>query len=602
MSPKKNPSGEKKSRSDYYSEFVSAANKLDVPLLILDTKGIIQHVNQSFLTIIGIDEDLILSRSIFDVAESTNPNSPIIEEFGHAIKNESCCEEITLFFFVREPRIIKFMMKPISRGRNVIGISCVGLDISRELRVEPESDLSSFYYNLLNQMPVGVIMTDFEDKIIIANPSVLKILGRSEKEVIGHSFVDFVLEEDRPLAIEQTRRRSEGICSVYVVRILNDAGELRHLRINAVPYKSKLGERKYALGIIRDVTDEIMAAQKIREETEKLHTIAKASFDVIIILDQDRKIVFLSDSAKWILGPNFMDYMGMDLIEVLAQYPRAPFIKKHIDKLLEQGDDAEFHQSTRFFTPSGEWRYVDISAGVTTAGSERYIVAVIRDVTETKKIQRIQAQQHRELQLYASILRHDLRNDIGLVLSNIDLIRMMNEEWNLDELREIVDSIDSVCARVLFIVNAFGSPVEKESTNITEVIKEIVEQSMTKYPSLTINLDIMDKNLVVAGSSLLPMVVENLLRNTVKYAGEDAVVDISVTQMDQNAVITVSDNGPGIDESVKDMLFTRGATTSGTGLGLYLSREIIKTLGGDIVLLESEPGHGATFQITLPLL
>jgi signal transduction histidine kinase len=97
------------------------------------------------------------------------------------------------------------------------------------------------------------------------------------------------------------------------------------------------------------------------------------------------------------------------------------------------------------------------------------------------------------------------------------------------------------------------------------------------------------------------MAFENLLRNSAQHAGLEAHVSIEVTRQNGSVLITISDDGPGIPNDIRPKIFQRGASTKGGGLGLYLTREIIRTCGGTIELIDSNENQGAVFEIHLPL-
>jgi signal transduction histidine kinase len=103
---------------------------------------------------------------------------------------------------------------------------------------------------------------------------------------------------------------------------------------------------------------------------------------------------------------------------------------------------------------------------------------------------------------------------------------------------------------------------------------------------------------------LLPLVLENLLRNTADYAGDDAIITIRLGLVERNLLITYRDDGPGIDEKIRSKIFQKGVTTKGEGkgLGLYLSKRIIESYGGTIELLVSKTQRGAAFLISVPVL
>lgn len=221
---------------------------------------------------------------------------------------------------------------------------------------------------------------------------------------------------------------------------------------------------------------------------------------------------------------------------------------------------------------------------------------------ERKQLEDLKEQQRRELELYASLLRHDLRNDIGIVLGNIDLTRMLIVEDN-EELQESLSSSEAVCNRMMHLLGSFSRPVESIERNVASLLRNSSSQAQEAHIRLTVNFSVDENagNLLIPGSRLLPMVFENLFRNASVHAGENCIVDVTVSKHGNSAEILVSDNGPGVSKKVRSRLFQKGVSTKGGGLGLYLSRQIVEAMGGSIELVDSKSGMGAVFRILLPL-
>ena len=101
-------------------------------------------------------------------------------------------------------------------------------------------------------------------------------------------------------------------------------------------------------------------------------------------------------------------------------------------------------------------------------------------------------------------------------------------------------------------------------------------------------------------------VLENLLSNAVKYSPQGGAVTVEIGREKDNAVIRVRDEGLGVPEEERGQIFERFFRASvakpygGVGLGLYISKEIVNRMGGDIVL-ESSGGKGSVFRVSLPL-
>jgi signal transduction histidine kinase len=117
-----------------------------------------------------------------------------------------------------------------------------------------------------------------------------------------------------------------------------------------------------------------------------------------------------------------------------------------------------------------------------------------------------------------------------------------------------------------------------------------------------------DEGCVIQGDAhRIERVVMNLLSNAVKYSPPDAPVTLQVQKEDSQAVMTVSDQGPGIAKDDLQVLFqpfgrgrSAAALAEGTGMGLYVVKQIVEAHGGRIDV-QSELGHGATFRVRLPL-
>jgi signal transduction histidine kinase len=113
---------------------------------------------------------------------------------------------------------------------------------------------------------------------------------------------------------------------------------------------------------------------------------------------------------------------------------------------------------------------------------------------------------------------------------------------------------------------------------------------------------------VFADADRLHQVLTNLLANAVKFSPEGGTIRLSGTRKERFALISVSDEGPGIPPDRLEQIFerfhqvrdTQKSQPLGTGLGLTISREIVDTMGGNI-RAESELGHGAVFYFTVPL-
>jgi signal transduction histidine kinase len=158
--------------------------------------------------------------------------------------------------------------------------------------------------------------------------------------------------------------------------------------------------------------------------------------------------------------------------------------------------------------------------------------------------------------------------------------------------------------RMVRVLAVFGKSRMDIDPKIVNLIEVIATQTNETYPGLQIELDATEKTqkVQIRGGRLIPMVFDNMFRNVVDYAGEDAKIWIKVRSSRGEVRVDITDSGPGISEGLQATLFQRGASTSGGGLGLHLSRRIIEAYGGTLELLHAKTkSRGATFRITLPI-
>jgi signal transduction histidine kinase len=221
-----------------------------------------------------------------------------------------------------------------------------------------------------------------------------------------------------------------------------------------------------------------------------------------------------------------------------------------------------------------------------------------------KHIERVEKQQRRELELYTSLLRHDLRNDIAVIVGNVEIAKLSHPEMD-EETTQLYASTQAVCDRMMTLLNAFGRAAKMAETDIVILIEKIASRAESANSSMKVQVNVDDvlKDMQIAESKLLPLVFDNLLRNSALHAGEAPNVQIDLSREGRYVRIIVSDDGPGVSDEIRKRLFQKGASSrQGGGLGLYLSKQVVETIGGGIKLIESEPGTGATFEILLPAL
>jgi signal transduction histidine kinase len=225
-------------------------------------------------------------------------------------------------------------------------------------------------------------------------------------------------------------------------------------------------------------------------------------------------------------------------------------------------------------------------------------------VTQLEEHKKFLEQRQRELEVYTSVLTHDLGNDMQIVRGHLELL---NETMSIPMDKESYLSTSlAVSERMSRVIKLFSVVGRSSEYDFLETVRTMADRAKRASGGSTVSLQIEPdiRSADIRPGILLPLVLENLLRNTADYVGENAVVSIRLGLVEKTLIITYRDNGPGIDPIIRSKIFQKGVTTKGEGkgLGLYLSKRIVESYGGTIELLDEKERQGAAFLIAVPVL
>jgi signal transduction histidine kinase len=221
---------------------------------------------------------------------------------------------------------------------------------------------------------------------------------------------------------------------------------------------------------------------------------------------------------------------------------------------------------------------------------------------------------------FINIAAHEMRTPVQPILGLSELLkskRRGNKVAMTDrEEDELLDMIISNAKRLLLLeenildVSRLENKLlklNKEECDLVEIISTAVQDAENQIDKNKVEMGYKSTELktllVYADRAKLAQVVSNLLNNAIKVTKAGSI-RIYLEKVDNQAIVSVEDTGPGIDPSVEAKLFLKFVTnsSSGTGLGLFISKSIVETHGGKIWAFNNTSDKGATFAFSLPLL
>jgi len=359
------------------------------------------------------------------------------------------------------------------------------------------------------------------------------------------------------------------------------------------------------LNILEDVEE---ARRRAEGETEKTEAIITNFTDGLLIFDEEGKLSSINPQAEGFLRVKLEEVVGKSLLE-LATIPNfLPLIE-----ILGKGIKGIFRKEIEIT----EGLIVEVSAIPIILEEKKIGTSVIlHDITREKMIERMKTEfvslSAHQLRTPLSAIKWTLRmlldGDLGKITaeqkeflektykSNERMINLINDLLDVTRIEEgryldkpVFTNIEPI---VQFVINSFKNEIERKGLEL-EFIKPSSEE---KIPEVKIDVE------------KIRLAIQNLLENAIRYTKAGGKITVSLKHREDKIEFSIKDTGVGIPKDQQARVFSkffRGSNvirleTEGSGLGLFITKNIIEAHGGRI-WFESKEGEGTTFYFTLPI-
>ena len=488
---------------------------------------------------------------------------------------------------------------------------------------------------IVESMAEGLIVISPSDEVVRINRAALAMIGvRSAADVpTYHSICAGLNVRDRdgaPLPLEGRGMiralRGEEFVEQEILITSRD-GAKRRLFSTASPVRDQSGNVVLSVGVFRDVTRD----REIEAERERLLKVERAAHDAaerhaaqmralvtslgeaVVVADASGQIVLRNEAARRITGrttehmQSILDgrdepvFWSNDMLLRATEWPISRALRG--ERFVDQEIVVERPDRTR--------RRIAVSgSGVREDGRVTLGIVVFRDVTELRDLERMKDE-------YVSLISHDLRNPLTVLTGQVEMLRRLLERQSLPREADLAGKALASARRMNVMIQDLVETARLESgrlrmhlepTDLAKLVSEIAErvgtledrgrlrvETPTALPTVSIDPNRLERALV------------NLITNALKYSPAVRPVTIQVSREDGDAVVAVTDQGPGIPpEDIPSLgqRFYQARTATrvggGLGLGLYITRLLAEAHGGR-VRIESELGRGSTFSLVLPI-
>ena len=487
-------------------------------------------------------------------------------------------------------------------------------DISERKKAEREVHaLSTRQKAILSAIP-DIIMEVNTDKVYTwANKPGFDFFGN---DVIGNS-ADFYFEGEQEVftTVQPLFEGSEDTTYVESWQRRRD-GEKRLLAWRCRALKDEKGNVTGVLSSARDITLHKEMEEKIIEDKSKDEAILDSIGDAVFACDINGRIVLFNNMAEILSKIQTKNALHRHYSEILSfvkendETPSDDFIQDAIKKNMI----TKMSNHTLLLRKDGTKIPVSDSAAPikNAAGQIIGCVVVFHDVTKEREIDKAKTE-------FVSLASHQLRTPLTTINWYSELLQSSVNGTLNEKQREYTSEINNAGKRMVNLVNALLNTsrlelgtfsVEPENVNLIEItrscINALLPQITTKKIMINETFDISDSS-YQADSKLLSIILDNIISNAIKYSPTGSTVVVGMKRDTEGILISVSDSGVGIPDHEKNKMFSKlfraenaqAIDPNGSGLGLYMVREILKAVGGNI-WFESTEGKGTTFYIRLP--
>lgn len=482
----------------------------------------------------------------------------------------------------------------------------------------------------INSAQLGIWDWNIKENTLIWNDRMFELFGKSKetKEITFDLWSECIHPEDKEKTFQEVNNALKGIKEFgSTFRIVHSDGKVLYIKGDGLTLRDSEGNAVRMIGINYDVTDinikEIElkkskeVAERIAMELKESQKVAKfGSWYLNVLTNEVTWSDELFNIYGYELGSQVPDYPEFEQLSTPESWEK---LNKTLANTIETGLpyelELEFFRKDR----SHGWMWAKGEAVFDNNQKVIGIRGVSQDITEKKEAQQMLERQNEELKKtnyeldnFVYRISHDLRAPIA---SSLGLIDLMGSTLDAQELRELLHlqkgsmlRLDNFIRDILDYSRNTRLQLEVEPIDIGKLAKESYDQLMyiKGIENIDFTIEAEGDYVFFSDKMRLSFIFNNLLSNSIRFHddGKDvSYIRLRIRIEAEQAVISLSDNGIGIEEKhmekIFDMFYRATNVRNGSGLGLYIVKESIKKLNGNIEV-ESKYNVGTTLRLTLP--
>ncbi|OYR42885.1 PAS domain-containing sensor histidine kinase [Halorubrum sp. Eb13] len=311
--------------------------------------------------------------------------------------------------------------------------------------------------------------------------------------------------------------------------------------------------------------------------------------DILTVLDGEGVIQHESPSIERVLGYKPDELRGDNVFEYIHPDDRQKTLEAFYEVIEADVDYTTGDVEFRFRHKDGSWIWMEARGSNKSVRELGGYVISSRDISCRKGYEQQLERERDNLDRFASVVSHDLRNPLNVMQGRLELAQDDCESEHFDAMERSLDRMNELIDDLLILSQESETEPLLDAVNLQEISEKCWQNLDTNESTLNIETE----RTIVADESQFKQVLENLFRNAIEHGGKDVIITIGA--LDNG--FYVEDNGRGISEDARDSLLEFGFSTktNGTGFGLSIVNEIIENHNWNLNVSEGREG-GARFE------
>ena len=447
----------------------------------------------------------------------------------------------------------------------------------------------------------AIISKNLDGVISSWNPAAVRMFGYTAEEMIGQSILKLIPDElhHEEAAILSKIRSGQRIDHYETTRLRKDGTRIE-VAVTISPVKDSDGQIVGASKVARDISD-----RRHREEPRALlASIVDSSEDAIVSKDLNGIITSWNPAACRVFGYSADEMIGTSILRLIPTNLRSE--EDMILGKIRAGERIDHYETTRK-TKDGKEIAVSITISPVRDASGRVIGAskIARDVSERRKVERllVQSEKIAATGRMAATVAHEINNPLESVMNLVYLARRNSSRGGkafsyLQTAEKELERVSHIARQTLGYYKETGSPVKLD---LHDLVNDVLSVYASKLQSnkISVQCNFRNERQITASRGELLQVLSNVIANAVDAMSPGGVLAIDIHETTESGrcgvQLTVRDNGSGIEDQHKERIFEPFFTTKGdlgTGIGLWVSKQIIEQHGGGISIRSQTEGKG----------